>query len=63
MRFHEYVDSATLHVPSFMKLMSNLDVIHNDVMMKIFVATFENKLMGWFGNLGRKEISSFYGDD
>ena len=54
MSFHEYVDSATLHVPSFMKLMSDLDVVHDNVMMKIFVATFENKLMVWFESLGRK---------
>jgi hypothetical protein len=57
--FHGYTDSTTLHVTSFMKLMSDLDVVHKDAMMKNCVATFDDEAMDWFENLGRKEISSF----
>jgi hypothetical protein len=35
-------DSATLHVTSFIELISDLNVVHEDVMMKMFVLTLED---------------------
>jgi hypothetical protein len=60
-RFHGHTDSLTVHVTSFVKFMSVLDVIHDDAMMKMFVCTLENEALDWFENLRRGGISTFAG--
>jgi hypothetical protein len=60
-KFHGHNDSTTLHITSFMKVISDFDVVHEDVMMKMFALTLEDFAEIWFENLGRKEISSFAG--
>jgi hypothetical protein len=45
MSFHVHIDSATSHVTSFMKLMSDLGVVHEDTMMKFVVASLVDEAM------------------
>lgn len=45
-KFHGYKGSTTLHVTSFMKSISDLDVVHKDVIMKMFVYSLENEAVG-----------------
>jgi hypothetical protein len=43
----------------FMKLMLNLDVVHEDAMMKFFVSSLDDDVMNWFRYLGKENISSY----
>jgi hypothetical protein len=52
--FHGHTNSTTLHVTSFRKLMLDLDVVHEDVMMKFFLTSLDDKAMHWFGDLSKK---------
>jgi hypothetical protein len=39
--FHVHVDSTTLLIASFMRIISDFDVVHEDVMIKMFVFSLE----------------------
>lgn len=39
--FHGHINSTTLHVTSFMKLMSYLEVVHQDGILRFFVASLD----------------------
>jgi hypothetical protein len=55
--FHGYHDSALLHVTSFIEVMANFHISHEDVRMMTFPCTLEDEALEWYEN-GEKEISS-----
>jgi hypothetical protein len=50
-----------LHVTSFIEFISRFNVVHEDVMMKMFVCTLEDEVLEWFYDCSPKEISSLAG--
>jgi hypothetical protein len=46
-KFYGHTNSTTLHVMSSMKIIAELDVVHDDVMMKICVLTLEDAVDMW----------------
>jgi hypothetical protein len=53
--------SSRLHIISFMKSNAKIDVLHEDIVMRMFLHTFDGKVVDWYGSLGDKSISSFIG--
>jgi hypothetical protein len=50
-----------LHVTSFIDALSKLNVVHEDVKMKILMTSLdflEDEVFDWYEKFGRKEISS-----
>ena len=59
--FHgNYGDSAIWHVKSFLQLMADSNVLHEDNMMEMFAGTFWGEACCWFyQSLPNKCITSF----
>jgi hypothetical protein len=50
-----------LHVASFIDVLSKLNVVHEDVKMKMFIISLDflkDEVSNWYEKLGGKEISS-----
>ena len=60
-KFHGHLHLATQHVTSFIDYISDLNVVHEDVIMKLFVISMEEDANRWLKHLDRGEISSFIG--
>jgi hypothetical protein len=60
-KFCGHDDSVILHILSFMEFISNIGIIHEDVVMRFFAHGLERSAREWFKHLGRGEISSFAG--
>lgn len=43
-KFHKHNGSTTPHVTSFIEFISDISVVHENVMMKMFAHTFEDKV-------------------
>jgi hypothetical protein len=60
-KFLGHKDSPMLHVTSFIDALSKLNVVHEDVKMKILMTSLdflEDEVFDWYEKFGRKEISS-----
>ena len=59
--FHgDYGDSAIWHVKSFLQLIADLNILHEDNMMEMFAGTFQGEACCWFyQGLPNKCITSF----
>jgi hypothetical protein len=44
-----------------MKAIAKLDVVHEDITMRMFLHTFDGKAIDWYESLGKKSISLFAG--
>jgi hypothetical protein len=60
-KFLGHKDPPMLHVTSFIDALSKLNVVHEDVKMKILMTSLdflEDEVFDWYEKFGRKEISS-----
>jgi hypothetical protein len=60
-KFHGFRDSPTFHVTSFINIVLELNIFHEDVTMKMFILSFdflEDEIFDWHAKLGRRKISS-----
>jgi hypothetical protein len=60
-RFHGLSDSPTLHISSFIDIISKLNINHEDVKMNMFILSLdflEDEIMDWYGKLNEGKISS-----
>jgi hypothetical protein len=44
-----------------MKVIAKLNVSHEDIVMRMFLHTFDGKVVDWYESLGEKSISPFTG--
>jgi hypothetical protein len=54
--FYGYHESTLSHIVSFIKVMIESHIVHEDVWMRTFLCTFEDKAMDWFYDLGNAPI-------
>lgn len=58
--FFGYHESALSHIVYFIKVMIESHIVHEDVWMRTFLCTFEDKARGWFDDdLGKEPITTF----
>jgi hypothetical protein len=60
LRFHGLKDSPIWHITSFINVISKLNIVHEDVKMKLFILSldFLEMIFYWYNELGKGEISS-----
>jgi hypothetical protein len=63
MQFQSFVHKMIQphHILSFTKFISIIAIIHEDVVIRLFVHGFKKSAREWFKHLGRGELSSFLG--
>lgn len=58
-RFHGLNDSPISHVTSFIDVVSKLNIVHEDVQMKMFIMALdflEDEIFYWYGKIGRRKM-------